>query len=157
MGLFGTKAKKTIVKTVGVKEYAKMIHIFFKKIGINPSDNRLRQPDTLGWWIGRGSAIVYILINQDGENSTIRIVSPILYLPDDFILPFYRRLLELNLDLVNCAIAVSEDRILVVSERPLVGLDQKELEHMIGYLSSVADNIDDKLSEEFNAPMYTRS
>lgn len=154
MGLFGTNTKKTVVKQTGVKECAKMVQIFLKKVGLNPSEHRIRQPNTLGWWVTHGSAVVYILINQGDTSSTIRVASPILFLPDDYILPFYRRLLEYNLNLINCALAVSDDKVLLVSERPLEGLDQNELEGMIHYLAGVADDIDDHLSNEFDAPMY---
>jgi hypothetical protein len=42
----------------------------------------------------------------------------------------------------------------VVSERPIDGLDPQELEGTIGYLSGVADDIDDRLAAEFKARMY---
>jgi len=152
MGLFGTKQVK--VKETTIQECIKMVERFFKSVGANPKQQRLPNTDTLGWWLQRGSALVYIILNQHDETPTVRIVSPILYLPEDYILPFYRKCLELNMDLINCAFGVSDDKVVLVSERPIEGLDANELEGTIRYLSGVADNVDNRLSAEFKARMY---
>lgn len=152
MGLFGTK--KVQVKETSIKECVKMVERFFRDIGFNPRDQRLPNRDTLGWYLQRGSALIYILLHQHDKMPTIRIVSPLLYLPESKILPLYRRCLELNNELINCAFGVTDDKIMLVSERPIDGLDPQELEETIRYLSGAADELDNKLSEEFNAPMY---
>ena len=154
MGLFGTK--KVAEKETTVKDCVRMIEGFFRKVKLNPNEYRLPDRDTLGWFLQRGSARIYILLNQQGETKTVQIISPILYLPEDHILPFYRRCLEMNMHLINCAFAASDDKIVLVSERPLEGLDQQELEGMIQYLSAVADDIDDKLGNEFKAQLYIK-
>ncbi|NIM99407.1 MAG: hypothetical protein GTO24_15460 [candidate division Zixibacteria bacterium] len=58
--------------------------------------------------------------------------------------------------LMNCAIAVTEDKVAIVSERPLVGLDSEELEGRLTYLAGVADDLDDKLADEFDARIYSQ-
>lgn len=152
MGLFGTK--KVEVKETTVKDCITMIEKFFKKHRLNPNEHRLQNPDTLGWWIQRGSAVIYILLNQHESEATVRIMSPILFLPEEHILPFYRRCLELNMNLINCAFGAMDDKIALVTERPIMGLDDHELEGSLHYLSAVADDIDDKLASEFQAKMY---
>jgi hypothetical protein len=152
MGLFG--AKKVQDKETMIRECVKMIEDFFKKINFNPSKQRLPNRDTLGWWVQRGSAVIYIILKPHDGVPTLRVVSPILYLPENHILPFYRKCLELNMDLVNCAFAVADDKIMLVSERAVDGLDSQELEELIGYLAIMADEVDDKLAREFNAQMY---
>ena len=152
MGLFGTK--RVEIKETTVRECVGMVETFFKKYDINPNQQRLPDRDTLGWWLQRGSALVYIILNQHDDTPTVRILSPILYLPENYILPFYRKCLELNIELINCAFAVADDKVVVISERPIDGLDQHELEGTIKYLSAVADDVDDKLASEFKARMY---
>jgi hypothetical protein len=152
MGLFGTKQVQAQENTI--RDCIKMIEAFFKGIGFNPKEQRLPHQDTLGWWLQRGSALVYIILNQHDDTATVRIVSPILYLPENYILPFYRKCLEMNVELINCAFGVVEDRVVLVSERPIDGLDRQELEGTIRYLSAVADDLDDKLATEFKARLY---
>ena len=152
MGLFGTK--KVEEKETTIKDCVRMIEGFLKKHRFNPNDQRLKNSDTLGWWIQRGSAIIYILLNQHDQEPTVRILSPLLYLPEEHILAFYRRCLELNMNLINCAFGALDDQIALVTERPIVGLDAQELEGTLHYLSAVADDVDDKLAAEFHARMY---
>ena len=100
MGLFGTKK----VKETTVKDCVKMIEKFYKNLGFSPDAHRLTDPDTLGWYIQRGSVVIFIILNEHNGLNTVRIAAPIVYLPEDNILPFYRRCLEINTDLINCSI-----------------------------------------------------
>jgi hypothetical protein len=152
MGLFGTK--KVAEKETTVQDCVRMIENFLKKAKMRPNEQRLPDPDTLGWWLQRGSARIYIVLNQHDDIKTVRFFSPILYLPDDHILPFYRRCLEINMGLMQCAFAAREDTIGLVSERPIEGLDDKELEMMLLYVSRVADEIDNVLANEFKAKLF---
>lgn len=152
MGLFGTK--KVTEKETTVQDCVRMIENFLKKARMKPGDQRLPDPETIGWWVQRGSARIYIVLNQQGDTKTIRVFSPILYLPDDHILPFYRRCLEINMGLMQCAFAATEDTIGLVSERPIEGLDEQELESLLLYVSSVADDVDNVLAAEFKAKLY---
>jgi hypothetical protein len=155
MGLFGTK--KVTEKGTTVQDCVRMIENFLKKAKMRPNDHRLPDPDTIGWWLQRGSARIYIVLNQHGETKTVRIFSPILYLPEDHILPFYRRCLEINMGLIQCAFAATEDTIGLVSERPIEGLDETELETLLLYVSGVADDVDNVLAVEFRAKLYLGS
>ena len=149
MGFFGKKAKETTKE-----DCITMVENFLTNIGLNPAEQRLKG-DTTGWIAVRGSAIVYIMVFEYEHFSSIRIYSPILYLPEENILPFYRKCLEINFSLVNCAICVYEDKVALVVERPIGGLDPEELEGMINYLSSVADDLDNKLADEFGAKILS--
>lgn len=151
MGLFGTnKVKET---TAG--DCIRMVEKFISNIGLNPNESRLQDKDTIGWSLVRGSAFIYIILNNNSGLNTIRIISPILYLPKENILPFYRRCLEINMGLVNCAIGVHENKVTIINERPIEGLDPEELEGTINYLSGVADDLDNRLADEFGATMYS--
>ena len=61
------------------------------------------------------------------------------------------------MNLVNCAFGAMDDKIAIVTERPIMGLDAHELEGSLHYLSAVADDIDDKLASEFQTKMYVAS
>lgn len=154
MGLFKTQAPVKEKETT-VRDCINMIEDFLGKVGLNPKAQRLPDRTTIGWWVQRGSVVVYIIINRHEHLNTVRVVAPVVYLPEENILPLYRRCLEINMGLLNCALAVTDDQVVMVSERPIKGLDQHELEGIIDFLSGVADELDNKLEEEFNAPPYT--
>jgi hypothetical protein len=60
----------------------------------------------------------------------------------------------MNMSLLQCAFAATEDTIGLVSERPIKGLDEHELENLLLYLSRVADDVDNVLANEFQAKLY---
>ena len=53
--------------------------------------------------------------------------------------------------LANAAFGLVGDRVVVVSERPVVGLGGEEVEQIIRHLAAVADTFDGKFEKEFGA------
>jgi len=82
------------------------------------------------------------------------VLSPILHLPANGLLPLYRRLLELNLQITNAAFGVHLDVVYVFSERPLEGLDSNEANDMISLVAYYADEWDNLLFNEFGGRLY---
>ena len=148
MGLFGKKHK-----SVSMDDCIHMVEEFFKRVGLNANQHRITEEATPAWGLHRGSAAVYVSIHENDGEPSLRVFSPILFLPEEKILPFYRRCLEINRDLLNCSICAHEDKIALVSQRPIEGLDPEEVDLTIGYLAAVADELDNKLSDEFGAKM----
>jgi len=151
MGLFGTKK----IKETTVKDCVGMVEDFLRGARLNPDNQRISDDDGLGWVVSRGSALIYILLNDRDGMHSLRIVSPIVYLPEENILPFYRKCLELNMGLFNCSLAASEDTVYVVHERPIAGLDAEEFEGTLSFLGSVADDLDNNLADEFGAKIFS--
>jgi len=139
-----------------LEAYSSVIEAFLQQVGIDPKEVRLEgmENGTAGWRIRRGSATIFIYLEDSGDSHALRIVSPILYLPPANLLPFYRRCLEINDGLRDCALAVRDDQILLVSDRPLEGLTPEEIMQNIDILSMAADNLDDQLAKEFGARLY---
>jgi hypothetical protein len=154
MGIF--RSKKKTDEPIKLKACGAMIEEALKAVGLNPSDQRMQNQKSPGWFVQRGSAVIYIFLIPDEKNPSVRFVSPILFLPEDLINPFYRRCLEINRELMNCALAATNDKIALVSERPFRYLDVDQLVYLLHYISAVADDIDDKLAKEFKAAMYVQ-
>ena len=130
------------------------------RLGLAPEKVRIEDRDDLVTWsIQRGSAAILISIakNDRGDSASLRAVSPLMSLPpDDKLLPFFRRLLELNgHGLVNASFGLVGDRVVVKSERPTAFLDSEEIEQIILHLSAVADTYDDRLVSEFGGRRTT--
>jgi hypothetical protein len=152
MGLFGTKkASKTTVSQV-----VDMVQEYFKRRGLDLEGHVVDATEGYGWWITEGSANIYIFIQEDRVGPVIRVNSPILHFPDANREAFFLRLLEVNRDLSSCCIAASDEVVIVSGQRPILGLDQEELNELIWNVSYVADTLDDQLSKEFNARIFTQ-
>jgi hypothetical protein len=136
-----------------VKDCVHMVETFLRKVGLDPKAQRLDAP-TVGWFMGRGSANLFVMIGDNDGTTILEVICPILILPSQNILPFYRRCLEINRWLMNCAICVLEDEVMLVSTRPARGLDDSELESTLDYLGAAADKLDNALAEEFGAKLW---
>jgi len=153
MALFGT-TKPLTEKTL--KEAEKLVEEFFRLEGLNPHDQRL-QGQQGAWWVLRGSALIYIFVHEAQNMNSLRIASPILFLPHENLLPFYRACLELNFGLINCAMSINKDIVYLLSERPLLGLDVEEVQDAMRILAYYADKYDNELADEFGARIYSET
>ena len=142
-----------------VEECSEMVIQLLGKCKIDASSTKINVENGLGWVIEKGSASIFIIIakNEFIDESTLEVFSPILKLPTQNILPFYRRCLELNRIMVGCALCVQKDQVMVLAERPLQGISYEEIESIVMSVANAADKLDDDLAEEFGAYMIGQS
>ena len=72
-------------------------------------------------------------------------------IPSKNLLPFYRRLLETNYQLIGVSFFLKQDILYLSANRELKGLDPEELRLMEDRVSFNADKLDDLLIEEFKS------
>ncbi len=142
--MFGKKEDKNIVD---ISQYEKMIEELLKSLGLDPDQCR-HKPKTL-WSARRGSALIYFEIFPLNNTYYIEISSPVMMLPSKNLLPFYRRLLELNYEIIGPKFFVKNDWVYLAENRELRGLDMEELKRITEAVASFADLHDDTLIEEF--------
>ncbi len=134
-----------------IQTIAGMVERLLDAIGVDPSENRVIAEDVLGWVLPLATGPVYINLRQENPFPTVSVTAPLLSLPANNILPLYRRLLEENMEMVDCSFAVTADTVFLVSERPTLGLDDAELKHMVYGLACKAESMTERLAEEFGA------
>lgn len=135
---------------------AAMVQQVLVSVGADPDQSRLSVDSGYGWNFRYGSAIIEIYIHRTEEGSYFQVLSPIIHLPQAGLLPLYRRMLELNLQLTNAALGVYHDAVYIFSERPLDGLDPVEVNSTISRVASYADDLDNRLVAEFGGRLYAR-
>jgi hypothetical protein len=132
---------------VNIAEYEKMISDLLAGFGLDPEQCRHR-PKTL-WSAYRGSALIYTEIFNMNNIDYIEISCPVMKIPSKNLLPFYRKLLELNFQLIGVKFFVKQDLLYLAVNRELKGLDPDELKIMVNRVSNNADKLDDLLITEF--------
>lgn len=137
--------------------FAAMVHQILAGLRIDPDSARLQVEGGYGWNFRYGSAIIEVYIHENEEGAYFQALSPIVTLPQTGLLPLYRHLLELNLQLTNAALGIYSDTVYLFSERPLQGLDQVEAESTIRRVADYADNLDNQLVSEFGGRLYNRA
>lgn len=129
-----------------------LVETAIKSLGLDPATVRAKDtPEQASWTLKRGSAALLVTVVRRQEVLTLRVVSPVLILPAaEARLPLYTRVLELNANgLGNCAFGLVGDRLVALSERPVEGLDPKEIEQIVRQVAAVADTYDDRLVKDF--------
>lgn len=139
-----------------IEAYAATIEQILTAVGIDAVQARMRTETGFGWSFQRNSAVIEIFVSQQDGVGYLQVLSPIMHLPINGLLPLYRRLLELNLQLTNAALGVYLDVVYVFNERPLEGLDGNEANTIINMVASYADDLDDKLVQEFGGRLYAK-
>jgi hypothetical protein len=140
-----------------LETYAATVEQILTAIRVDPLAARMKMEEGFGWSFQRGSAIIEIFVSQQNGVGFFQVLSPIMHLPINGLLPLYRRLLELNLQLTNASLGVYLDVVYVFSERPLDGLDANEANTIITMVASYADDLDDKLVQEFGGRLYGKT
>lgn len=159
-GWFGKKPVPVSKIDVPVRDrhyYIKMVEDYCRSNNLDPAKYILDDEENHKRWVlYRGSTVNYVYLTFRDNNSTLRIFSPLVFIPQVNILPLYRECLELNhSSLVSCSLCVVDDVIGLVIERFLDGLDPEELSIMIDYLTEIADKLDNALADKYGALIYT--
>jgi hypothetical protein len=139
-----------------LETYAGTVEQILPLIGVDPVTARMNTEGGFGWSFQRGSAVIEVFVSQQNGVGYLQVLSPIMHLPISNLLPLYRRLLELNLQLTNASLGVYLDVVYVFTERPLEGMDANEANTIINLLSAYADDLDDKLVAEFGGRLYAK-
>lgn len=137
--------------------YANIVQQILATLGHDPQQARLNTAEGYGWSIRRGSAIVEIYVQQRDDVGSMQVLSPLMHLPQSGLLPLYRRLLELNLQIPGVSFGVYLDVVYIFSERPLDGMDAFEADNIIRQITNWADDLDDQLVQEFGGRLYSRA
>jgi hypothetical protein len=153
MGIFRRNQNKDQDTMTKLEESARTVEQILGNIGIDPVTARMQVQAGYGWNFQRGSALIEVYVTQE-ERGYLQVLSPIMHLPQTNLLPLYRRLLELNLQLTNASVGVHQDVVYVFNERPLDGLDPIEADTIIRKLAIYADDFDNTLVEEYGGRMY---
>jgi len=137
----------------GIGKARKLVEGVIKDLGVDPGECAIEAPDGgAAWRVAKGSAHVMIAINPTGEGKAarLRVISPMIAMNEETSLALLRRLLELNgTELPGVAFGVIGDKVVLLAERAVTGLDRAEVAEMLSSIGFFADKYDDELVEEF--------
>jgi hypothetical protein len=139
------------VKPGDLKPYYEIIGQVISNLGLNPDE--CYNEEGKYWSLCKGSADVFIslFVLGEGEDAEwyVEFSSPVMKLPSDNLLPFYRRLLEENAKWVATRFSLRDDTVWLDTTRELSGIDYDECYRSLTRIGEVADQLDDELRTEF--------
>ncbi|GAB3690936.1 hypothetical protein GCM10027592_08590 [Spirosoma flavus] len=136
------------------RRVTEMIHCYVESLGL-PRD-KVYNPERKNWLWKKGSAGIEVLIetihfNSGARRDYLRIFSPLMDVPVNNILGFYRHLLELNDRRLGVKLSImpNTQKVYATFERDIKGMDFNELSTCISDLEIWADSLDDELKGQF--------
>ncbi len=139
-----------------------MIEEVIVELGLNCSECRLLMEGLPAWGLARGSAEVFIFINENPESGEhhyhVRCISPVMKLPrttnNRMSLLFH--LLELNAsELTAPAFGVKGDTVVLSDDHDVQDMDPSEVRNMVLRVGYYADVFDDVLVNEFGGRRHS--
>ena len=138
-----------------MQQSIQMITGVLKNMGVDPDSSQLPDSNGCGWLIASDSVAMYVLIEETEGQVLLRLTCPILYMPaHDLLLPFYRKLLDLNVDLIGVALGMERDVVCIICKQYLEGLTPSVAEALLKRTLHTAEVIDDLLVREFPSARY---
>ena len=123
-----------------------------KKLGLDPDASKVKsEADCAAWGLKRGSAQVLLMVNGGDRGAYFRVIAPVVRLPEEARrAEVFGHLLELNAkSMRNAAFGALNGNVVVLSERPIEGLDAGEVEQILKHVGAMADHFDDELEKKF--------
>jgi hypothetical protein len=108
-------------------------------------------PDEHGWILHLEGHPVFVDLQRVDDAAFLRVYSPVVTLPEEGMLAFYRKLLELNGEMLGCAYAADDATILIDSRRLIDGLDEDEVAVAVYGVAHYSAEALKLLVEEFGA------
>lgn len=136
------------------RRVTEMIHCYVESIGL--SRDQIFNPENKNWRWKMGSANIEVFIQtinfpNGSRRDFLRIFSPLMNIPTNNILGFYRALLEVNDGSLGVKLSLMPNSSTVYAsyERDIKGMDYSELSTCISDLEYWADKLDDDLKNQF--------
>ena len=106
--------------------------------------------------VRNGSAHIFIGFGADEDEEVYLIIhSPLVLMPRDNLLPFYRKLLDLNnAETLLGRLAMAGDIVVLRCALPVDGLSDETFGGCIGEMMAEADFLDDILIDEFGVKRF---
>jgi len=137
-----------------IQYYFEMIERVINEFGVDP---KLCRGQSLGQWSMRiGSASIWIDAFQSKDekgnyidSGYLQVMSPIMAIPTDRQLEFFKEILEINHKLYGVGFTKFENNIYIKSIRELEGLEQSEVLSTFKRIGYYADDYDDMLKAKY--------
>jgi hypothetical protein len=139
-----------------IDESIKTISDVLNKLGVDPAAHQLPNSNGRGWAVPTEKSVLFATVGEAEGQSFFRLTCPILFMPSQDLLPFYRKMLDLNSELGGGSLAMEHDMVYLINQQALDRLTPDVLESIFQRMTKLAGVLADLLIQEFNSARYWR-
>ncbi|MGE3062285.1 MAG: hypothetical protein AB7T10_01455 [bacterium] len=140
-----------------IDEASMLIGELLSALGTSHDESKIEMEgkDTLGWMVNIGTVYVYIYVfKSEDEKIYLKVISPIVFLPEKNILPFYRALLESNMYLNGFTLGIEKNLALLLRIKRIEEVKLEEAKKIVEQTAKLSLDISEKLIEDFKAVKF---
>lgn len=144
-------------KIESLKEASKLMESLLDSMGTNNEEAKIEMDnkDMQGWMVKVGSAYIFIyILKSDDLKMYFKVLSPVCFMPEKNIIPFYRFLLETNMFIGGYALGVEKNIVMLQSLKRLDNLELEDAKKAIEQIAKLSGEISIKSVDEFKARYY---
>lgn len=140
-----------------LEKAGKLVEGLLSSLGAKQEEAKIEmdEENQLGWLIQVGDIYLYIYIFQMENNFLyIKMVSPLVYMPETNLLPFYRKLLEYNVDFHDIGFGVEKNVVMILAQRKIDYTSLEECRFIIEFIAKTGNLLNKELIKEFGSKPY---
>ena len=120
-------------------------------LGVDPLKCRGKNPGS--WTLKKGSVQVWVDVwyIEREKRAYFQVMSPVMKIPAEKTLEFYKELLQINDRLFGVAFTIYKDNVWLKHIRETENLDESEIMNTLHRVGNYADQYDDVLKQKYNA------
>jgi hypothetical protein len=136
--------------------YTQMITNVLKQVFTDSGATQLADSDGRVWAIPTKRSVLFVRVDEMEGHPALRFTCPILFMPPQDLLPFYRKLLDLNTNLIDVSLGMDRDQVVVISRQLLEGLTEDAIAYLMRRAMNAADVLAEVVLQEFNSSRQWR-
>ncbi len=148
--------QKAIPSASEVGQAIASVEAALRSLGQDPAPARSSDSAKPSWIVQAGPLQILISIDPLDSEGAVRWVCPLLLMPTRDLLPFYRKLLEINLRLTGATLGLSKDVVYLVNSHPHAGLTPTEIRAAIQQIGGYGEALVEVLIAEFSGASLWR-
>ena len=142
---------------MSIQDGIQTVNNALRALGVDPSVAQAPDSGGSGWVMPVEKSLLFLNVVDSDGLVMLNITSPILFMPPIELLPFYRKLLDLNSRLPGVSLALDRDIVCVISHHALDGLSQNAVEGILQSTGKLADALSEGLWAEFRSARYWKA
>jgi len=132
-----------------MEQYMQQIETVIANIGGDPQHCRITSSKGTAWVLKTEQLSEFLVLDEVEGDPILRLTCPLLFMPPEDLLPFYRMLLDINDDIPSASFTLDLDVVCLVAKQSLEGISDDCIQRLVERMYKLASMTGNALLQEF--------